>query len=204
MIVPRQPRSRLVLVGVALTCCGLGVLTPASLAATPAAAPTRASTPAARPSPRAALLAALQGIDTVPNAAALRRAAPDNTVAELVAIATDARISGWIRLRAVSVLPMLGAPAADPLRQLADRGDLSTRLRWWAVYGWLRSSVPPAQALAQARRWLASPDWQVREAVVRGLRHVTGEPVTRLLQQHAEVERDATVRAALRHVARRR
>lgn len=154
------------------------------------------------------LLRALRGVDRVPSAALLRRVAPENPADQLAAIARDVRVEPWLRLRAVSVLPALGAVAARPLARLADAAKLPPRLRWWAVFGWLRLPHAPRPRLARVQRWLRSPVWQVREAAVRGLRgHLTGKATARatrrLLRGHLRRERHATVRAALRHVLRR-
>ena len=147
------------------------------------------------------LLAALRGVDQVPSAAVLRRAAPVKPADQLAAIARDVRIQPWLRLRAVSVLPSLGVAARGHLIRLADTVSLPPRMRWWAVYGWLRRA-PPGAALNPVQRWLRSSNWRVREAVVRGLRHQPASLARPILRAHRRGERHPTVRAALRHVLR--
>lgn len=153
---------------------------------------------------RTALIRALAGIDTVPSAAALRRAAPVNTALKLKKLALDAHVDGWIRLRAVSVLPALGVVSSAHLLSLAQTSKLPKRMRWWAAFGWLRSPVSDSLAVAQARIWLAHRSWLVREAAVRGLRHRDSPSVTKLLRAALETERHGVVRATLRRLLQRR
>ena len=189
--------------GSLLAAC-MALITVPAFAHGPARTAKRPDKTAAPTSPRSALIQALAGIDTVPSAAQLRRAVPNNTALQLHRVALDTRVDGWIRLRAVSVLPALGAVSSPHLLALANTAALPERMRWWAAFGWLRSPVPDAAAVAQSRLWLASPAWMVREAAVRGLRHRPGKLVSSLLRGALAIERHATVKAALRRVLRGR
>ncbi len=149
-----------------------------------------------------ALLQALRGIDTGPSAAVLRRVAPKDTAGQLAAIARDAKVDGWLRVRAVSVLPLLAAESRTPLIALANTDQLPDNLRWWAVRGALRLAKPAP--LSQARRWLTSPAWRIRQAAASGLRTARTATVTTLLRSQLRAERHPSVQAALRKSLRGR
>jgi hypothetical protein len=145
------------------------------------------------------LLELLNGIDVVPNAADLTRAAPDPQAA-LFAVALDASLNLYPRRRAVSLLSAFPDATSEAYLTLVATAVSNARVRYMAVYtyvrGWAERS--PRRVTDYAETVLASPLALDREAAVRGLRWVAGPRALALLKDAERVETDRTTRAAIR------
>ena len=153
-----------------------------------------------------ALLQLLRGIDTVPTAAALAKAAPGDTAAALNRAALDGDLSLYERRRAASLLSAFPGPVAEAYLQSIAKTAVEPPLRWIAVYTYCRTfgASAPARVVSLAEATLKSTEPLDREAAVRGLRFVSGAAATALLDATWAREKDKTVRAALARVRAQR
>lgn len=148
------------------------------------------------------LLTLVRLVDVVPSADQLRAAAPQ-TEGALYAIAADADLDLYPRRRAASLLSAFpNREGAARLKMLVD--DPAPRLRWIATYTYVRAFGPHAamEVLPFAAARLQHSDALQREAVVRGLAYVPGPAAEDLVRRHDAIEKDPTVRAAIRRFRR--
>ena len=158
---------------------------------------------AATASDRSRLAVALAGVDNPITPTTLRVIAGEGVEAQLVALACDGDADGHVRLRAAAALSSLSTqPALRALIRLAARASLPQRLRWHAVYGAVVRGGADAAALRRLDRWLRSPSASVREAAVRGARHLPAAAAGHRLRRCLRDVDDAVVAAARHGLAR--
>ena len=153
-----------------------------------------------------ALLTLLSGIDTVPSAAHLGKAAKDPQAA-MLRVAMDPTLHPYLRRRATSLLSAFPDEVSEAYLTFLATTQTLPGLRWIAIYtygrGWGKRA--PKRVLGFLDIALGSPIAKDRDAAVRSLRwHPATKRVDALLDRTEAVEKDPAVKAAIARVRAKR